>query len=227
MKDEITLRAEGRAQTGTGAARRMRRDGFVPAVVYGHGRDSVHLRIRADELDGVLSRISAGTTMIGLEIDGAGSRKVLIRELQRHPFRSAILHVDFFQIREHEKIRVAVPLRLIGLAQGVEEGGILQQLRHEIQVECLPGDIPESFELDVTALLIGDSLHIADFDAGGVTILDDLDLTVCAVVPPTVMKVEEEEELEEIEGEEIEGEAEAEAAEEEPGSSGKESGEAS
>ncbi len=221
MKEEITLRAEGRAQTGKGAARRMRRDGFVPAVVYGHGRESVHLRIRADELDGVLSRIRAGTTMIGLKIDGGGSRKVLIRELQRHPFRSDILHVDFFQIREDERIRVAVPLRLIGQAQGVEEGGILQQLRHEIQVECLPSDIPESFELDVTALLIGDSLHVADFDAGGVTVLDDLDLTVCAVVPPTVMKVEEEEEeLEEIEAE---AEAEAEVAEEEPGSSGEES----
>ena len=151
--------------------------------------------------------------MIGLEVDGGKPSTVLIREIQRHPYRADILHVDFFHIREDEKIRVAVPLRLLGAAQGVEDGGILQQIRHEIQVECLPGDIPESFELEVSALLVGDSLHIADLDSRGVAILDDLDRTVCTVVPPTVEKVEEEEELEEIEGEEVEGEAEGEQPE--------------
>lgn len=226
MKEQETLRAEGRTETGKGAARRMRRNGFVPAVVYGHGQDSMHLRIKAEELDGLLSRISAGTTMIGLEVDGGKPSKVLIREIQRHPYRTDILHVDFFQIREDEKIRVAVPLHLNGMAQGVDEGGILQQIRHEIQVECLPGDIPESFELDVSALLVGDSLHVADLDTGGVTVLDDLDRSVCTVVPPTVVVVEEEEE-EEVELEEVEGEAEVEGEEREVATEESGGGEAS
>ena len=100
---------------------------------------------------------------------------------------------------------------LEGKPEGVEAGGILQQIRHEIQVECLPGDIPEGFEVDVSALVVGDSLHIGDLDSGGVAVLEDPDLTVCTVVPPTVMKVEEEEvEEEEVEGVEAEAEEEGE-----------------
>lgn len=194
MREQVTLEAEGREATGKGAARRLRREGWVPAVIYGHGEDSRHLKVRGDTLEALLGRISVDNTLIELEHDGT-SERVLIREVQRHPVRPDILHVDFFHIREDETIRVDVPLRLVGHAPGVEEGGILQQNRHEIAVECLPGDIPEYFELDVTGLDIGDSLHVAALQAGGVTILEDLDLTLCTVVPPTVIAVEEEEEL--------------------------------
>lgn len=194
MREQVTLEAEGREATGKGAARRLRREGWVPAVIYGHGEDSRHLKVRGDTLEALLGRISVDNTLIELEHDGT-SERVLIREVQRHPVRPDILHVDFFHIREDETIRVDVPLRLVGHAPGVEEGGILQQNRHEIAVECLPGDIPEYFELDVAGLDIGDSLHVADLQAGGVTILEDLDLTLCTVVPPTVIAVEEEEEL--------------------------------
>ncbi len=194
MREQVTLEAEGREATCKGAARRLRREGWVPAVIYGHGEDSRHLKVRGDTLEALLGRISVDNTLIELEHDGT-SERVLIREVQRHPVRPDILHVDFFHIREDETIRVDVPLRLVGHAPGVEEGGILQQNRHEIAVECLPGDIPEYFELDVTGLDIGDSLHVAALQAGGVTILEDLDLTLCTVVPPTVIAVEEEEEL--------------------------------
>lgn len=210
MTDQVTVNAEGRNATGKGTARRLRRDGFVPAVMYGRGEASTHVQIRADVLEALLKRINAATTVIDLKVDGGRATKVLIREMQKHPFRRQILHLDFFQIREDEKIRVAVPLHLGGTPVGVTEGGILQQIRHEINVECLPGEIPEAFQLDVSAMVVGDSFHVGDIDTGDVTILDDLDLTVSTVVPPMVEVVEEEEEeelVEGVEGEAVEGEA--------------------
>lgn len=218
-KELVTLRARPRSETGKSAARKLRRNGVVPAVVYGHGDESKPLSIDTHELERLLSRIHAATTVIELDVDDGESQQVLIREIQRHPFRSDVLHVDFFHIRADEVIRVSIPLHLDGHPKGVEEGGILQQIRHEIEVECLPGEIPEDFRVDVSALDIGDSIHIADIDTGSVTVLDEADLSVCSVVPPTIIEVEEEEEeavlppeFEGLEGEELEA-ALAEAAE--------------
>jgi large subunit ribosomal protein L25 len=216
MTEQITLSAATRSDTGKGAARQLRRDGWIPAVVYGHGDESAHVQLNADEVERLLARISAATTVIGLEVGKKKAQRVLIREVQRHPFKPTILHIDFFQIREDEKLRVAVPVHLDGRPEGVEAGGILQQIRHELQVECLPGDIPEGFHVDVSALVVGDSLHIGDLDSGGVAVLEDPDLTICTVVPPTVMKVEEEEVEEELEGVEAELEEGAEPAAEAP-----------
>lgn len=202
---QVTLQAETRDATGKGAARRLRRDGYVPAVVYGHGDDSRNVKVRVEELESLLGRISADNTLIDLEVEADDSQRVLIREVQRHPVRPDILHVDFFHIREDEKIRVEVPLRLTGEAAGVEEGGILQQNKHEVAIECLPGDIPEVFVLDVSGLEVGDSLHVRDLETGGIMVLEDPDLTLCTVVPPTIVEVEEPEEelaiLEELEPE--------------------------
>lgn len=222
-KKPITISAETRSETGKGAARQLRRDGYLPAVVYGHGDISQALKVKTEEMERLLSRIHVATTVVDLEVDGA-SRQVLIREIQRHPFRPELLHVDFFHIRADEKIRIEVPLHLVGKPMGVEEGGVLQQTRHEIAIECLPTDIPEEFTVDVSGLEIGDSLHVADIDTGSVEVLDDPDLTVCSVVAPTVVQVEEEvEEVELVEGLELEMEGElpegAEAAEAEEGES--------
>ncbi|MFQ5679251.1 MAG: 50S ribosomal protein L25 [Gemmatimonadota bacterium] len=208
------MRAERRAGAGKGKARRLRRAGYVPGVVYGHDEEAASLKVRTEELEALLGQISVDNTLIDLQVDGEDSRRVLIREVQRHPFKPEILHIDFFHIRAGEKIRVAVPLHLTGRALGVEEGGVLQQQRHDIEVECLPREIPDQFELDVSELGIGDALRVGDVNVGGLTLLEDLDAPVCAVLPPTVVKVEEEvEELEEGELEEGEpeviGEAEA------------------
>lgn len=217
-KELVTLRVRPRTQTGKTAARRLRRNGVIPAVVYGHGDESQSLAIETQELERLLGRIHAATTVIELDVEDGEAQQVLIREIQRHPFRSDVLHVDFFHIRADEVIRVSIPVHLEGHAKGVEAGGILQQIRHEIEVECLPGEIPDDFSVDVSALDIGDSIHIADIDTGSVTVLDDADLSVCSVVPPTVIEVEEEEEValppefEGLEGEELEA-ALAEAAE--------------
>ncbi len=213
MKESVTLTAEKRSETGKSAARSMRRTGYLPAVVYGHGEESHALRLKTDEVQQLLGRISVATTMIDLHVVGEDPQRVLIREVQRHPYRDDILHLDFFHVRADEAISIEVPVQLEGKPVGVEAGGILQQIRYEIEIECLPDEIPEAFTVDVSALDVGDSIHIADVDTGGVDVLDEPDLTICTVVPPTVLKVEEEvpEEVEVIEGAEPEEEAEAEA----------------
>ena len=219
MAEQTTLQAEPRAESGKRTARRLRRDGFIPAVVYGPGKATDHLKIRTEEFVAMIRQVNIASTVIGLRVDSGRATKVLVREIQKHPFRSDILHIDFFRIREDEKIRVAIPVHLLGTPQGVTEGGILQQIRHELNVECLPGDIPDAFEREIHELVVGDSLHVGDIDTGDVIVLDDVDLTVCTVVPPTVEPVVEEEELEEGEEGEEGAEPSDEAAEASDGDS--------
>lgn len=212
--ESARLTARSRTMSGKGAARQLRRSGRLPAVVYGRRDEAESLALDTHELSRLLSRIHAATTVIDLEVDGGEPRPVLIREIQRHPYRTQLLHVDFFEIRADVKIRVSVPVHLVETPAGVEMGGMLQFLRHELEVECLPNEIPSEFKVDVSALEIGDSLHVSDVEAGGVTILDDETVTICTVVPPAL---EEEEEVDEEVGAEVEGEGEeAEAAGDEP-----------
>ena len=208
MDKQVTLGARERDVYGRNAARRLRREGMVPAVMYGHGQDPRSLMVRAQELAQLLGRISVENTLVDLTVGSGTTQKVLIREVQRHPWRAEVLHVDFFQIQADEEIRVAVPLRLDGIPTGVRNsGGILQQSQYEIEVQCLPSDIPEVFVYDVTDLDIGDVVHVSDLDTGSVVPLEDPELTICTVVPPTVIQVSEEEEglaeLEEMEPEVI------------------------
>lgn len=209
--ESATLTARARTTSGKGAARQLRRSGQLPAVVYGRREEAESLVLDEHELTRLLSRIHAATTVIDLEVDGGKPRPVLIREIQRHPYRPQLLHVDFFEIRSDVKIRVPIPVHLGGTAAGVEMGGMLQFLRHELEVECLPNEIPAAFEIDVSGLEIGDSLHVSDVDSRGVTILDDVSLTVCTVVPPSIV----EEEVEEVDEEE-EGVEAADPSEDEP-----------
>lgn len=212
MTKQVTLKAHKRNESGKSEARRLRREGGVPATLYGHGFEPESLQVDGRELSLLLGRISAGSTLIDLKVGGGPARKVLIREVQRHPWRPSILHVDFFRIKVDEEIKVAVPLQLTGEAVGVKtDGGILQQHRYEIQISCLPTEIPEGFEIDVSELSIGDSLQVSDVDVGEVTMLEDPEALVCAVTPPTVLRIEEEleEELEEEFEPELVGEAEA------------------
>lgn len=212
--ESAKLTARTRTTSGKGAARQLRRSGQLPAVVYGRRDETESLALDTHELSRLLSKIHAATTVIDLEVDGGQPRPVLIREIQRHPYRPQLLHVDFFEIRADVKIRVPVPVHLVETPAGVEMGGMLQFLRHELEVECLPNEIPSEFKVDVSALEIGDSLHVSDVDAGGVAILDDETVTICTVVPPAL---EEEEEVDEELDEEVEVEGEeAEAAGDEP-----------
>jgi large subunit ribosomal protein L25 len=223
----ISIRAERRAGTGKGAARQLRLAGRIPAVLYGHGRATDPLSLSAMELERAISGHAVGSTLIDLTVDGA-TVKALIREIQRHPLRSAIMHVDFYEIHAGEKIRVDVPIHLVGSPDGVRNaGGVLDQIMRTIEIEVLPERIPEHIAVDVTHLTIGKSLHVRDVPViEGATVLSDPDETVCTVVPPRVEEappvaaaVEEVAEPELIrkpreEGEEAEGEGEAEKAEE-------------
>lgn len=199
MTKQAKLRVEARDTYGKGAARRLRRDGKIPGNLYGHGMEPVAIEADQRALEQLIGSISVDNTLIDLQLGGGRPKSVLIREIQRHPVRSDILHIDFFAIQAGEKVRVDVPIRLEGIPLGVRNaGGILQQTRYELEVECLPRDIPEFFELDVSALEIGDSLHIGDLETGDVTVLEDAEFTVCSVLAPKVVLAEEEEAAEEV-----------------------------
>ncbi len=197
MADQVSLAVESRRDTGKGAARTLRREGKVPAVIYGHGREARALAIDSPGLQKVLN-VAGGSTVIDVLVDGGEPVKALIREVQRNPVKPVdILHVDLYEVRADETVTVDVPVHLVGIADGVRNGGgVLDQALRELEVECLPGDIPSSIDVDVTALTIGHSIFVRDVPLENGTILNDPDLPVCTVVPPRVeeepVEVEEE-----------------------------------
>jgi large subunit ribosomal protein L25 len=180
-----SLKAETRTERGTGVARKLRQAGSVPAVIYGHGREPQSLTINTREIDRLLSQFSAGSTVIELEIDGKVA-KTLIREIQRHPVRRSIVHLDFQELVAGEKITVSIPLRFVGTADGVRNsGGILEETMHQVHLRVDPSAIPSHIEVDVTPLTIGHSVHVRDLKLPeGVTIIDDAGATVCVCIAP-------------------------------------------
>lgn len=192
-----TLNATPRTESGKGAARALRRSGEIPAVVYGHGDSTRMLSVNGHELEQLLSSISVENTLIDLKI-GKDASSALIREVQYHPVKPVILHIDLYQVHAGEKIHLEVPVRLEGNPIGVREtAGVLQQQLHEIEVECLPKDIPEVFTVDISNLQIGESVHIRDISFPDGKILNDEDLTICAVIAPTAVELPEDEDVEE------------------------------
>ena len=229
---ENELAVEVREGTGKGPARRLRASGRVPAVCYGRGAKSLGISLDPQALDQLLKGSTAGmNTLIALQVEGGGEyhgKPMLVKELQRNPVSGQILHADLYAVNLQEAIQVSVPIHLEGSPEGVKMGGILDQTLREVELECMPQAIPEELRLDVSELLIGQSLHVRDLSVPeGATLLSDLDLSVVSVATPAV---EEEPVVEAVEGEPVaEGEEapEAEAAEGEAGadSAKKEGGE--
>ena len=212
-----SLTAEPREERGKNAMRKLRSEGLVPAVLYGHGDETRTLAVRAQELEKLLSSISVENTIIDLAIGGAKPTPTLIREVQHHPAKKVVLHVDFLQIHAGEKIHLEVPLRLHGSPKGVRDnGGVLQEVLRELHVECLPRDIPEAIDVEIGDLDVGDVIHVSDISVPNVKVLNDPELVIVTVVPPTVSALPEGEEEEEgaAEPEVIGGRHEAEAEEE-------------
>ncbi|HEX2718815.1 MAG TPA: 50S ribosomal protein L25/general stress protein Ctc [Gemmatimonadaceae bacterium] len=176
------LSATARTGAGKGAARALRREGRVPAIVYGHAREAQSLSVPTRELEHLLDSIAAGSTVVELNIDGKPSR-TLIREIQRHPFRKQILHIDFQELVAGEKITVSIPLVLTGISEGVRlEGGILEQIMREIEVEVDPSNIPNHIDVDVSNLKVGHSIHVNELTIpAGVTVLDDPEAAIALV----------------------------------------------
>jgi large subunit ribosomal protein L25 len=187
-----TLKASIRKEKGKGAARRLRAGGQLPAVAYGHGVKDRALSLDSHDLEKLLASINPENTIIELRVDGGRPVQALIREVQRHPSRPQILHVDLFQVRASEKLHVNVPVRFSGAPVGVrDEGGVLQEILRELSVECLPADIPTEVVVDIEGLRIGDAVHVKDVSVPKVTILNEPELVICSVTTPTVPGVEE------------------------------------
>jgi len=203
MSEQAVFQVESRSETGKGAARRIRASGKIPGNVYGHGAESIAVQMDGLQFRALIGKISAENTLIDLTVDDAKPKPVLIREIQRHPYRPIIFHVDFFEITAGETIRVAVPVRLEGNPIGVRGGGILQVIRYELEIECLPREMPSAFVADISEMEIGDSLHIGEIDTGDVTVIEEENLTVCMIVQQKAAPVEEEEdeEVSDLEGE--------------------------
>jgi large subunit ribosomal protein L25 len=217
---ELKLKAERREESGKGAARKLRAAGRVPAVLYGHGVGPMAVSVDAKDLFHVLHGSAGTNVLVDLQVDGA-QHLSLPREIQRDHVRGRYVHVDFLAVRRDETVTVSVPVRVVGESPGVKAGGVIEHHLWELQVECLPGDVPDGIEADVSNLQVGDSLRVADLlPPQGVSVLTPLEESVVAVVIPQVRVVEEVEAAEE-EGEEAAAEeGEAAAAEEAPAEEG-------
>jgi large subunit ribosomal protein L25 len=208
---QAKLKAERRDDAGKGVARKLRAKGRVPAVVYGHGTDPIPVSVDARELFHVLHTDAGANVMIDVQVDGE-SLLAMPRQVQRDIIRDRFLHVDLLRIKRDEKITVEVPIHLVGESHGVKEGGVVEHHLWNLQIECFPQDVPNALEADITSLGINESLKVSDVPVPAeCTVLTPEDEVVVSVVPPQVLKVEEEEA---IEGEEAleegaEGEVEA------------------
>jgi large subunit ribosomal protein L25 len=150
-----TLSANTRAETGKGAARKLRQAGNIPAVIYGHNREPQSLVLNSRETEKLVKSIPVSSTAIELTIDGATVR-TLIREIQRHPFKRTILHIDFQELVAGETVTVKCPIVYVGTPEGVRlEGGILDQIMHELQIQVDPSNIPNHIDVDISALKVG------------------------------------------------------------------------
>jgi large subunit ribosomal protein L25 len=218
---EVALKAEVRQERGKGPARRLRAAGKVPGTVYGRGIDAVAVTVDARELDHTLSTDAGANVLIDLKV-GSDNHLTLARALDRHPIRGTILHVDFLKIARDVAITVDVPVHFEGEAKGVKEGGVLEHHLWQLHVECLPGNVPERINIDVSAMDIGSIIRVSDVRVpDGVTMLTEEDEIIVTCVVPQILKVEEEVPAEEAEVAEGEEGAVAEAAE---GAEGEEAG---
>lgn len=178
-----SLRAESRE---VGRARADRREGYIPAVVYGQDKETLALKLRRSDMERFLNQYSGG--LLDLESD-AGVDTVMIREVQRHPVRGDVLHVDFYRVSMQDRIQTSVPIQLAGDAEVSRTGAVIQHLLREIDIECLPGDIPEYIVADVSKLAPGDNLTVADLDVPeGIVVNADPDQIVVTVSIPRALR---------------------------------------
>jgi large subunit ribosomal protein L25 len=187
----IEMQIQVRSGSGKGAARALRRQGQVPAIFYGRKRPALPVALDAKDFEKRVGMFE-GSHLVRLQSSEAevNGRLALVKELQRHPVTSSLLHADLYEVDMDTKLRIRVPLHFIGRAQGVEMGGILQPQRREVEVLCLPNDMPEFFEVDVSNLGLHDTIHISDLKPPPrVEIPYDSDVAIVTVLPPVVEEV--------------------------------------
>ncbi|MCP4684096.1 MAG: 50S ribosomal protein L25/general stress protein Ctc [bacterium] len=209
---EIAIAATARPETGKGSARRTRREGNIPAVVYGPEIEPMVLAVPEREFRAAM-KAADSSSILNLNVDGKENR-VILRELQRDPVTNKVVHMDFHAISMTKPINISLPIKFIGTPIGVKtDGGIMQATMRELEISCLPANIPDDFEVDVAELGIGDSIHVRDLEIPDVEILTPERRTVVVISAPTVIKSEDtegeeegEEGVEGVEGEGVEGE---------------------
>jgi large subunit ribosomal protein L25 len=212
--EKPVLRAEIREGTGKELARKLRVKGLIPAIFYGPRSKSIPLVIDAKEFSKTLQTEAGENVLIELDIlrgNQADRKVVMVKDVQIDPLQRTALHADLYEVAMDEMVTVEIPIHLTGKPEGTKMGGILEQIRRVIQIQCLPGDIPKSIDVDVSSLKIGDSIHIQDIKAERVKILADTNFTIATVVPPVV----EEKVVEEVIPEAAEGAEEKEKEKEE------------
>lgn len=213
--DLIKLKAKLRETSGKGAARRLRQNKAIPGIVYGPKSEPVMLSLDAIEFDKIIRENGSTGLFFDLEIEGkkGKNKTVMLKAMQMDTFSLNYLHIDLHEINMDTMVTVSIPVETVGQSKGVEEGGVLQMIRRELDVVCKPADTPDSIQIDISDLGIGDSVHVEEIDLGeNVEIPFDVDFTVIAIGAPTEEEeIEEDEDL--LEEGETEGEADADAAE--------------
>ena len=187
---ETVLKATARDGRGKGPARRLRAEGKVPGVLYGHGVEPVAISLSSQDLLHFFHATHGAAMVVDLEIDGT-VHLAIPREIQRDHLRGRYVHIDFLEVRRDEKVRMSVEIHETGEAPGVKTGGVIEHHLREVEIECLPGDVPEQITADVGELELGDMLRLADIMApSGVTFLTDLTTPVISVVTPAALRTE-------------------------------------
>ena len=182
---EVTVECQKRPEGSKPKA--LRRSGLIPATLYGHkGAESVSLTVNAKTAETLLKKAVVNNTLIAVNIpDLSWSGKALLREVQTHPWKKALYHLSFFSVAAQDSIDVVVPLKLVGQASGLKQGGVLEHPSTELQVKCAPNNIPESIEVDISKLDLGGSLHVHELVLpAGITVMDDPETIVVSIVPP-------------------------------------------
>jgi large subunit ribosomal protein L25 len=223
---EFVVAAESRTETGKNSNRRLRGRGLIPGIVYGAGRDAVAVAVSPREITDILRSASGENTLFDIEMEGK-RRKVILKEFQREPIKGQLLHADFFEVALDKPIEVKVHIELTGTPTGVKnEGGLLDFITRELEIECLPTDIPDKILVDVSDLELGRHLRVSEvtLPSDRITLLTELDVVVAHVVTPRADVAATEEE--EAEAAAAEGEEGAEGAEPEVAPKGKGEGEA-
>ncbi len=213
----VELKASLRDKTGNGPARTLRREGKLPVVLYGPDTENTKLSVITHELENIIKKSKGSQLLVNLVVENGvkPNHSVMLKELQVHPVSRAPIHADFYAISMDRKIYVTVPVTTTGVSKGVEEGGILQVVRRELEAYCYPNKIPDSVTVDVTDMEIGDSVHIEDIEVEGVEFPAEVNFTVVTVSVPHREELPEEEVEEGEEGLEAAEEGEEAAGEEE------------
>lgn len=196
MSEQLTLSAEARDRAGKGASRAMRREGRVPAVIYGDKQEPLAIHLEEKALVKAMANGHFMNSVVMIDV-GGGQTRTLPKDVQFHPVTDRPLHVDFLRIAEHAKVHVAVPIRFVGddRSRGIKRGGVLNAVRHELELVCDAANIPDEIEIDLAGLDIGDSLHISQvrLPEGTESAITDRDFTIATIVAPSGMKADAEE----------------------------------